>query len=441
MIAASALFDQTTLAYLLACDPVVLRYRAFFALLDWSCIPEHDPLHPPPGPRPHPQCAYVKALLVKLCEGKQYATSLRAFLVEHPLLVLELDFRPRLDPSQPYGFDVEHTVPSARHLRRKQQVLDHDIFTDLLHATIPLLRAEIPGLGETIAVDVKHIYAWVRENNPRQYVTERFDPKQQPPGDPDCKLGVKRSTNQEQTDGSTKEKKEYLWGYGSGVTAATTPDYGDVVLAEFTQPFNENDVTYFEPLYRQAVVALNQYPINVTADAAYDAWYVYEKAARHGGIGAVPLNQHGHPTFQRETDGVPLCPIQLRMTPTFTFAHTSGYRALRYRCPLLFPSPTGQTCAHAQFLKGKGCVKDVNAELGGQMRVTLDRTGPLYQAIYRQRTSCERINSQAKELGIERPRVRNARSIHNLNTLIYIIINAKAIQRVQSINARLLRRE
>jgi hypothetical protein len=40
-------------------------------------------------------------------------------------------------------------------------------------------------------------------------------------------------------DGSTDEKKELIWGYGSGVAMATTRDYGDVVLAEYTQPFNE----------------------------------------------------------------------------------------------------------------------------------------------------------------------------------------------------------
>ncbi len=159
------------------------------------------------------------------------------------------------------------------------------------------------------------------------------------------------------------------------------------------------------------------------------------------GIAAVPLNQHGHPTFARDADGVPRCPKALRMTPTFTYAHPNGYRALRYRCPLLVPDKTGETCDHAQFLKGCGCVKDVNHEQGGQMRVTLDRTSPLYKAIYRQRTSCERINSQAKELGIERPKVRNQRSVHNLNTLIYIVINVKAIQRVKSLNARLLQRE
>lgn len=197
----------------------------------------------------------------------------------------------------------------------------------------------------------------------------------------------------------------------------------------------------FEPFYLRTVATLGFFPTHLAADAAYDAWYVYQKNALHAGIAAIPKNQHGHPAFARDPDGVPRCPKALRMVPTFRFAHPRGYQALRYRCPLLVPQPIGETCEHAQFLKGCGYVKDVNAELGGQMRVTLDRTGPLYTAIYRQRTSCERINSQAKELGIERPKVRNGQSVHTLNMLIYIIINVKAIQRVQSINTRLLQRE
>ncbi len=68
------------------------------------------------------------------------------------------------------------------------------------------------------------------------------------------------------------------------------------------------------------------------------------------------------------------------------------------------------------------------------MRVTLDRESPLYKAIYTQRTCCERSNSQAKELGIERPKVRNQHSVRNLNTLIYLIINVRALNRAKSIN-------
>src|SRR5262249_16787373 len=157
-------------------------------------------------------------------------------------------------------------------------------------------------------------------------------------------------------------------------------------------------------------------------DAAFDAWYVYEQAARHGGIAAVPKNQHGHPVFERDPDGIPRCPIGLRMHPTFQFAHTYGYRAQRFQCPFILPSPPGVRCSHAHFAKGVGCKKDVNWERGGLMRVQLDRSGPLYKAIYMQRTSCERINSQAKELGIEHPKVRNRRSVANLNTLIYLVI-------------------
>jgi hypothetical protein len=89
------------------------------------------------------------------------------------------------------------------------------------------------------------------------------------------------------------------------------------------------------------------------------------------------------------------------MHPTKQFNHTYGYRAQHFQCPLLFPEKTGKTCDHEQFAKGKGCIKDVNWEKGGLMRVLLDRESDLYKSIYKQRTCCERINSQAKELGIE----------------------------------------
>jgi len=72
------------------------------------------------------------------------------------------------------------------------------------------------------------------------------------------------------------------------------------------------------------------------------------------------------------------------------------------------------------------------------MRLTLDRSSPLYRALYCQRTSAERINSQAKALGIERPYVRNQCSVDRLNTLIYLLINAKALQRARQINRSLL---
>jgi hypothetical protein len=437
IIPSSSIFDQSTLTALLEHDPVAQEYRAFFSLLDWSVV-EHWQAQQSTycGTHGHPIGAYLKAFLIRLHEKMTYATQIRSFLLHHPLLIIELGFCLHLDPTQPYGFDPEKTLPCRFWFSEKLRTLDPTLLQALLAATVRDLKKEIPGLGEVVAFDVKHIYAWVKENNERAYVSERYDKTKRLPGDLDCRLGVKRSTNQEQADGSIKEKKEYLWGYGSGVAAATTPDYGDVVLAEYTQPFNEGDVTYFRPLYQQTVVALEQFPTHIAADAAFDAWYVYEKAARHNGIGAVPLSQRTKTIF--DVDMVPLCPIGLRMHPAFDYDHTYGYRARRYRCPLLFPRATGESCTHDQFAKGKGCIKDINIELGGQMRLSLDRESPLYHVIYNQRTSCERINSQAKEWGIERPKVRNIQSVKNLNTFIYLVINVRALAKVKTMNKGLL---
>lgn len=439
MIPVSPCFDQATLAALLEHDPVVQDYRAFFSLLDWSIVDRWIEQRSPRGRPPlHPESAYIKAFLLRLREGLLYATQLRRYLLKHPLLVMELGFRLVLDPTAAYGFDVERTLPCRYWFNEKLRTLDPALLRDLLAATVTALQAEIPGLGETVAFDVKHIYAWVKHNNPRIYVEGPYHKDLVPAGDPDCRLGVKRSKNQDAAAASTEPHKEYLWGYGSGVAAATTPDYGDVVLAEYTQPFNQGDVTYFRPLYDHTILALNAFPTNITADAAFDAWYVYECAARHGGIGAIPLNPHSTTNGSRDPDGTPVCVKGLRMHPSFQFDHTYGYRAQRFRCPLLHPQRTEGDCDHPQFAKGKGCIKDINGELGGLQRMLLDRSSPLYHALYAQRTSCERINSQAKELGIERPKVRNRRSVAHLNTLTYVIINVRALCRAKSINRGLL---
>jgi hypothetical protein len=248
MIPSSVIFDQSTLACMLAHDPVVLDYQAFFALFDWQLVEQWQAQRSRRGRPPHPCSAYLKAFLIRIREGFASTSELRRFLLKHPLLVMDLGFHLKLDESHPYGFDLQRTLPCDSWLREHLRTLDQDLLQALLCATVQALQAEIPGLGEVMAFDVKHIYAWVHENNPRESMRDRYCKERQPKGDPDCRVGVKRSTNQEQPDGSLKEKKEYLWGYGSGVAAAITADYGDVVLAEYTLPFNEGDVTSYRPL-------------------------------------------------------------------------------------------------------------------------------------------------------------------------------------------------
>ena len=153
-------------------------------------------------------------------------------------------------------------------------------------------------------------------------------------------------------------------------------------------------------------------------------------------MAAIPLNLRGRPQPKLGPGGFHLCPQGLEMSPSYEYNHPKGYRAQILRCPKLFPAKTGQACDHRQFAKGVGCAKHINIEAGGWMRVQLDRQSDVYKQLYKQRTASERINSQAKDFGIEQPKVRNCYSIVNLNTLTYIVINARALLRVRKIKAQ-----
>ncbi len=197
----------------------------------------------------------------------------------------------------------------------------------LLRATVHALQAEIPGLGEVIAFGVKHIYAWVHENNPREAMRDRYCKDRQPTGDPDCLLAC-QAVDQPGTARWLHQRKESIpVGLRLWVAAGTDPVYGDVVLAEYTLPFNEGDVTYYHPLYQRTVVALDQFPTHVTADAAYDYWSVYETVAHRHGIAAIPFNTHGHDDVPHDPDGTPYSSKGVRMHHTYQFQHTNGYRA------------------------------------------------------------------------------------------------------------------
>ncbi len=82
--------------------------------------------------------------------------------------------------------------------------------------------------GECVSLDTKHILAWVKENNPKTYVVDRFNKAKQPAGDPDCKLGCKRRHNQvtptrNPVSAQTVKVGEYYWGYGSGMLSPKSP--------------------------------------------------------------------------------------------------------------------------------------------------------------------------------------------------------------------------
>ena len=69
--------------------------------------------------------------------------------------------------------------------------------------------------------------------------------------------------------------------------------------------------------------------------------------------------------------------------------------------------------------------------IGARLRYQIDRSSQQFKNVIKQRTAAERINSQAVDLGIERPKLRNREAITNLNTLTYVLINLHALQRMR----------
>jgi hypothetical protein len=174
-----------------------------------------------------------------------------------------------------------------------------------------------------------------------------------------------------------------------------------------------------------------------TLDAAYDAWYVYEYFDKVGGFAAVPFSANGGyapRTFSE--DGLPLCQAGLPMPVKSTFFSRTPlvpHQKARHACPVLFPEPTGESCPidHKKWTEG-GCVSTIATSVGARIRYQLDREGDAYKALYQERTAAERVNSLAKALGIERPKLRNHQSITNNNSLIYVLLNLRALQRVKN---------
>jgi hypothetical protein len=165
--------------------------------LAWADLPPRQG-HPNGNPAPLAYGPLAAACLIKLDQQLPSMGALRQYLIDHPALVWLCGF-PLVPAHNRYGFDAEASLPTHRHLTRLLRQMPNTVPQALLDSSVVRLQAALAAtdfrLGEIVAVDTKHILAWVKENNPKQYVADRYDKTQQPKGDPDCKLGCKKRHN------------------------------------------------------------------------------------------------------------------------------------------------------------------------------------------------------------------------------------------------------
>ena len=436
-----------------------------------------------------PRAPFVASYLVKIDLGLRSMPKMHEYLTQNPALMWLFGYPLVYSSAFSYGFDAHKSLPTYKHMSRILRELDNEQEQFLLRGSVHLIRDELDGVelpdgtvfdvesfGQNTSTDTKHILAWVVENNQNAYVEDRYDKTRTLKGDPDCKFGCKNKRNQmkgqkessstdkntaksateksagpsvkkthdgsdktptqEGMKGSKTQPGTYYWGYKTGVTATKIPFWGEFVLAEETDTFNVNDVLFFKPLMAKVELSLGKSPTNGAYDAAYDAFYVYEYHHLAGGTAYVPL-QHENLERTFDMDGTPLCDAGLPYHLQRTFMKTAGtpypHRVECFNCPLLNPEQTAESCPvnHEKWEKG-GCATKIPESIGSRLRHQLDRESQEYKDAYKERTATERVNSQAKDLGIERPKLRNKHSVTNQNTLIYVLINMRALARIKT---------
>jgi hypothetical protein len=438
--------------------PSAMRILDLIGAIAWDQFPERN-LSRDWGRTTIPYATFSAACLLKLNEGLVSMDDLRQYLAEHPAFIWLLGFPLVFSSKFSCGFDPSASLPTQRHLTRMLRSIPNHILQFLLAESVRLIRQELARLnvltGDCISLDTKHIIAWVKENNPKAYVSDRFNKHKQPVGDPDCKLGCKRKHNRQIVEPLTPAKNpvpanttavgEFYWGYGSGVIVVKVPDWGEFVLAEITQPFDKSDVSYFFPLMHQAEQRLGFRPRFGTFDAAFDAFYVYAYFHRPddpSAFAAVPFSEKGgYKSRKFNPEGLPICNAGLAMPLLFTYTDRTltlvEHQRGKYVCPFFSKNVKNkfikQSCpVHHERARKGGCTVSMPTSIGARLRYSLDRQSQIYKDVYNQRSATERINSQAVSLGIERPMLRNGKAIANINTLTYTLINLRFLQRIHS---------
>lgn len=100
--------------------------------------------------------------------------------------------------------------------------------------------------------------------------------------------------------------------------------------------------------------------------------------------------------------------------------------------PGLYPETTGQACPIDHKKLARRRLRPQNGHYGRRpAALPAHWESSAYKMLYNQRSATERVNSQAVELGIERPKLRNQRDITNQNTLTYVLINLRGYHRLR----------
>ncbi|MCI6139327.1 MAG: transposase, partial [Clostridium sp.] len=155
-------------------QPVAKFYDSLFLNLDLSSVQEY----PVTGRKGFSNHAMVCAFIVMKCEGLSMISDLVDYLNNNLLI------------AHYCGFDISGPLPSYWTFDRFLINFDHSILSDIMKAQVLSLADKEIIDSSFIGLDSTPIEANTSQNNPKSFISNKFNPAYQPKADKDCKLGV-----------------------------------------------------------------------------------------------------------------------------------------------------------------------------------------------------------------------------------------------------------
>lgn len=366
------------------------------------------------GRRGFPKEAMVCAFIVMKCERFSQITDLQDYLDNNRLI------------AHYCGFDIMKPLPSYWTYDRFLKELDNGKLKEIMAQQVKKLY----GLGivdaSFIGLDSTPVAANTKQNNPKSFAKNKFDPENRPKADPDCALGVHTASNQH-----NERNYEFYWGYKNHVLMDCI---SGLPLYEMTTPANTADSTVVQEILAAANVILPLRECTFLGDKGYDVKAVYDlvKDVYHGDA-VIPLNKRNTKDPEKLPAGNPICKAGLAMHKDGKTSDGSGGLRQKFCCPFRQSKTNSCPCNHKNWNNGKknrGCTK--YKTIPSDYRLSIDRDCARFKRTYALRTECERYNSRFKASGQERLWVRNGNSAANLNTLAHIAALAVACAAVLS---------
>ena len=321
------------------------------------------------------------------------------------------------------GFDIMKPLPSYWTFDRFIQNIDNQILKDIMKTQVlDLARRGIID-ASFLGLDSTPNMANTKQNNPKSFINNKFDPQNQPRGDNDCRLGVHTASNQH-----NEKNYEFYWGYKNHVLSDCITG---LPIYEMTTGADVADCTVALDVLANTNKFLSIKECCFIGDKAYDVKDIYNAVKNdYQGECFIPINKRNTKDPKKLPVGNLICDAGLAMHKCGK-TKSEGRTRQKFCCPFKSSKINSCPCNHKNWNNGKknrGCTKYIT--IPDDYRLSINRDTVEFKSVYALRTECERYNSRFKSTGQERLWVRNGKSAENLNTIAHISLLAIALASV-----------